>query len=230
MRFFLKRIAFCTLIIFSYSLVAFAEPTVEIEPYTQDEFPSWAQDIRRTEIVTLGSLPFTTLGVTLGYSLYRYASNGFNPEYIPNPFAKSSTGSLSSKEQIGIVLTSVGISAVIGLVDLTIRLIQRSAAKKEAIRQRDDTLIITPLSDSIGDSALQKSVNNSTNNNVLQESTGDIQVQDSEGDGALPESAKTDISSQSEKRTALLEQEEVSSQSEQNLKKESMPHAGSYNE
>ena len=212
MRFFLKRIAFCTLIIFSYSLVAFAEPTVEIEPYTQDEFPSWAQDIRRTEIVTLGSLPFTTLGVTLGYSLYRYASNGFNPEYIPNPFAKSATGSLSSKEQIGIVLTSVGISAVIGLVDLTIRLIQRSAAKKEASRQRDNTLIITPLSAS------------------LQEFTGDIQVQDSEGDGALPESAKTDISSQSEKRTALLEQEEVSSQSEQNLKKESMPHAGSYNE
>ena len=73
-------------------------------------------------------------------------------------------------------------------------------------------------------------MNNSTNNNVLQESTGDIQVQDSEGDGALPESAKTDISSQSKKRTALLEQEEVSSQSEQNLKKESMPHAGSYNE
>lgn len=214
MRFFLKRIAFCTLIIFSFSLVAFAEPTVKIEPYTQDEFPSWAQDIRRTEIVTLGSLPFTTLGVTLGYSLYRYASNGFNPEYIPNPFAKSATGSLSSKEQIGIVLTSVGISAVIGLVDLTIRLIQRSVEKKEAIRQRDDTLIITPLSDSTGDSALQKHGDRSTANRVLQESTGDTHVQESEEAGALPESARTVISSQSE----------------QNLEKESIPYAGSNNE
>ncbi len=120
----------CTALILAFSyttgILCAAEPTVTIEPYTKDEFPVWAKDLRRTEIVTLGSLPFVTLGVTMGYSFYRYFSHGMDTAYFPNPMAKSSSAAnLNTDEQIGIIATSAAISLLIGLTDLTVQLIRR---------------------------------------------------------------------------------------------------------
>lgn len=100
-------------------------------PYTSDEFPDWARQIRRTEIITLGSLPFTTLGVTTVYGLFRYFKNNFDPEYIPNPLAKSSSAAnLDEDEQKNIVISALTVSLVVGLIDLVITLIKNSREKK----------------------------------------------------------------------------------------------------
>lgn len=137
----------CCSLIGSFPLVA-AEPTVTIEPYTKDEFPGWLQDMRRAEIVSLGSLPFVTLGVTLGYSLYRYFSHDMNPDYFPNPFAKSSSAArLTTDEQLGILFTSLGVAAVVGITDFTISSIQRHKRNKAQEELNRGAVEIIPLGD-----------------------------------------------------------------------------------
>lgn len=132
---------------FALSLGA-AEPTVTIEPYTKDEFPGWLQDLRRAEIVSLGSLPFVTLSVTLGYSLYRYFSHDMNPDYFPNPFAKSSSAArLSTDEQLGILFTSLGVAAAVGITDFTITTIQRHKRNKAQEELNRGAVEIIPLGD-----------------------------------------------------------------------------------
>lgn len=135
----------CCSLMASFPLVA-AEPTVTIEPYTKDEFPGWLQDMRRAEIVSLGSLPFVTLGVTLGYSLFRYFSHDMNPDYFPNPFAKSSSAArLTTNEQLGILFTSLGVAAVVGITDFTISSIQRHKRNKAYQELNRGAVEIIPL-------------------------------------------------------------------------------------
>lgn len=98
------------------------------EPYKEDEFPQWAHDLRRTEIITFGSLPFVTLGVSIGYGAYGYFTGEFSS--FPNPLDKS-TDSFSSWQQFKIFATSLGISAGLGTLDLAITLIKRRKAKKK---------------------------------------------------------------------------------------------------
>lgn len=137
----------CCSLIGSFPLIA-AEPTVTIEPYTKDEFPGWLQDMRRAEIVSLGSLPFVTLGVTLGYSLFRYFSHDMNPDYFPNPFAKSSSAArLTTDEQLGILFTSLGVAAVVGITDFTISSIQRHKWNKAQEELNRGAVEIIPLGD-----------------------------------------------------------------------------------
>ena len=137
-----------SLVLLASTPLAAAEPTITIEPYTKDEFPGWLQDLRRAEIVSLGSLPFVTLGVTLGYSLYRYFSHGMDSNYFPNPFAKSSSAArLTTDEQLGILFTSLGVAAAVGITDFTISSIQRHQRKKAEIQRNSEGIEIIPLND-----------------------------------------------------------------------------------
>lgn len=98
------------------------------EPYGKDEFPSWAKDLRRTEIITFGSLPFATLGVTLGYGILKYA-NGSSTS-IANPFNKSSS-QYSLDEQKKILGISCAVSLALGLTDLGVNHITRFIKRKK---------------------------------------------------------------------------------------------------
>lgn len=98
------------------------------EPYGKDEFPSWAKDLRRTEIITFGSLPFATLGVTLGYGIIKYA-NGSSTS-IANPFNKSSS-QYSLDEQKKILGISCAVSLALGLTDLGVNHITRFIKRKK---------------------------------------------------------------------------------------------------
>ena len=104
--------------------------------------PQGLKDLRRFEIITLGSLPFVTLDAGIVYSGIRWANNGFDSAYSPNPFA---TSTYSTEEQIGILLTSIGISISIGLTDYIINLVKRSN-KKNREKLLNQSIIITPLS------------------------------------------------------------------------------------
>lgn len=144
-----RRLAILVSLVLLASMpLAAAEPTITIEPYTKDEFPGWLQDLRRAEIVSLGSLPFVTLGVTLSYSLYRYFSHGMDSNYFPNPFAKSSSAArLTTDEQLGILFTSLGVAAAVGITDFTISSIQRHQRKKAEIQRNSEGIEIIPLDD-----------------------------------------------------------------------------------
>ncbi|MCR5218430.1 hypothetical protein [Treponema sp.] len=102
------------------------------EPYTKEEFSPVLHDLRRAEIITFGSLPFVTLGVTVAYGAYGYFSGDFSS--FPNPLDKSAD-SFSSWQQAKIFGYSLSISVGLGLLDYGINLVKRhKKAKKEKAR------------------------------------------------------------------------------------------------
>ncbi|MCR4939385.1 MAG: hypothetical protein K5930_04660 [Treponemataceae bacterium] len=139
-----KKIAVLILVFFFFSI--FPQEQHTPEPYSDEEFPSWSIDLRRAEIVTLGSVPFTTLGATMGYTFFRYIKNEFDSDYFPNPLAKSSAAAnLNSDEQIGIFISSACISLIIGIVDFIITRIERRRAEEsseyERARQQESVIV-----------------------------------------------------------------------------------------
>jgi len=106
--------------------------------YDDIEFPQWSKDLRRTEIITFGSLPFVTLWTTMAY-------NGFKYNRISNPFSKS-TSSLTTSDQKSIVAYSCAVCVGLGLTDLLINVIKRNY-KKSRIKTSDrNTITVMPLS------------------------------------------------------------------------------------
>ena len=136
-----------TAIILIFSLFAqnlFSAASKTPEPYSDNEFPGFLHDLRRAEIITLGAMPFITFNATLGYSLSKFAFNNFDLQYFVNPFAQSSDSSFSTDEQIGIILTSLGISLCIGITDFIVNSVKRSNAKKK-INNPNNPVKINPI-------------------------------------------------------------------------------------
>jgi hypothetical protein len=150
-----RVVSFLSLAVFCANVFCADPVTVTVEPYTKDEFPDWARHVRRTEIITFGSLPFVTLATTLGYGIFRYIDHDMNSSYFPNPLAKtSSDANLSRDEQLTILAISAGISLALGLVDLTVNLIKERKAKKER-EIAGGAITITEMSENDG-SDIQK--------------------------------------------------------------------------
>jgi len=88
------------------------------EEYSPDEFPTWAWDIRRFEIVAVGTFPITYLFVSLIYDFSIYAAHNFNTRY--------SIGSQRGTRDIGIIVGSAAaVSFVLAVTDLFINLNRR---------------------------------------------------------------------------------------------------------
>ena len=81
-------VLFIFVLIFSLSAVEIDMTGVEVEPYDNVNFPQFLLDMRRAEIVTFGSYPFTSMAVGAGFSLFKYFSSGMDSKYTPNPFIK----------------------------------------------------------------------------------------------------------------------------------------------
>lgn len=89
--------------------------------YEEDEFPVWLQDLRRAEIITVGSFPFTFFISQISFGFYRYAVNDFAVEYSPGFFMGSgSANPYSNDEKTSIILISIGLSAAMALTDYII--------------------------------------------------------------------------------------------------------------
>ncbi|MBP5520679.1 MAG: hypothetical protein J6X84_08895 [Treponema sp.] len=139
--FFAKILIFS--LILNMALPAFCEENdTTPKPYNKEEIPQAINDLRRFEIITLGSLPFVTFDVSLAYSTFRYVQHDFDSAYKPDIF---SPNTYTQEEQRNIILTSIGICIGIGLTDLFVQLIKRSNKKKAAPRNYDDIAII-PIS------------------------------------------------------------------------------------
>lgn len=155
-----KYFLFILILIFSLSTNLFAEDT-NPAPYDKEEFPQGLQDLRRFEIISLGSLPFVTLDATLVYSGIRYVKNDFDSSFKPDIFSKSS---FNQDEQVGLILTSLGISVGIGLTDYIVHIIKRSKEKKKDKIKYED-INIYPISED-PDASLIKFASNSISEEV----------------------------------------------------------------
>lgn len=160
------------LLLISFSSLLFANSTSP-EPYGENEFPDWANYLRRYEVITLGSLPFTTMTVTTIYTLYRYIDNDFDKNYIPNPLAlTSSAANLDSDEQKMILMTAIGTSIVAGTVDLIIHVIKKEKAKKKNAQIFEKDVIIQNKIDELNESGQILNLNDL--NNSSEESENEV--------------------------------------------------------
>jgi len=150
-----KRITSALIALVFASSLVFAEKSSDKttshtpEPYTKEEFPIWAHDLRRTEIITLGSLPFVLLQSTIVYSFWRYYDNDFSSEYYPNPLSNTSAGAgLDQDEQKMLLATSAAISVGLGIVDLTVQVIRRHLKKRKNRRlqkEKEKNIVIEAI-------------------------------------------------------------------------------------
>mgnify|MGYP006312597933 CR=1 FL=1 len=120
------------------TLVAFLAAAVgaqsdEPVPYEEDEFPRWALNLRRGEVIFFGTLPFSLLFTGLGYSLIRYGVNNFDPAYAPAISPGPNTVPLNQGEIVGVILTGFGISLLAAVADFIIgRIIDKREAERDA--------------------------------------------------------------------------------------------------
>jgi hypothetical protein len=94
------------------------------EEYDPEEFPMWAHDLRRYEVIAIGSYPITFFATSLIYDFSVFAANDFNPSY--------SMGSQRDSQDIGIIVGSAAaVSLIIATVDLIINVNKRKQLEEE---------------------------------------------------------------------------------------------------
>ncbi len=91
-------------------------------PYDPDEFPRWARDLRRGEVIALGAFPVAMIVASLGYEIGRFGYQSIRQgapagEYAPWFFSTSQEESFTNEERIGLVFSSAIIGAGIAIVD-----------------------------------------------------------------------------------------------------------------
>ncbi len=105
--------------------------------YSKDEFPSWALDLRRAEIVAFGALPFTVFFSQIGIDTQRFASNDWDQRYAPWPLKPAGAFPLPENDRIAVFATGIGLAIGVALVDFIILTIHRQSDKR-GIRERSN--------------------------------------------------------------------------------------------
>ncbi len=100
------------------------------EPYSKEEFPDWAQGLRRLEIVSLGVLPVALFYTRFVFDFSRYTQNGFAPSYAPWPFKNEYSYRPSAQEQRDVFLSAALVSLSIGFIDAIIVNAKRTRAEE----------------------------------------------------------------------------------------------------
>ncbi len=114
----MKKTAAVIILAVSVNMAVFSQD--DYVPYSRDEFPRWARDLRRFEIVFFGTVPFSFLYTSAGYSLYRYGSSNWDPSYAPAILGNKTPPILTTTEKFEIVYTAAGVSFAAALLDFII--------------------------------------------------------------------------------------------------------------
>ncbi len=120
--------------------LVFAEDEHKPEPYTSAEFSQATLNLRRGEIVTFGSLPFTMMWAGTGYSVFRYFNHGMQSEYAPSLINKYSNANFSKKEQNAIIIGAAGVSLLIGVADFIVGQVLQGAEDSSQNARNEDFL------------------------------------------------------------------------------------------
>jgi hypothetical protein len=109
------------------------------------EFPLWARDLRRGEIIAFGSFPFTMFLSTFVMDSSRYLDHDNDERYAPWPFKPPGAIEMSRKEREQTLAAAAVISATIAVVDFAIIQIKRSRERQRIQQQGHGSEIrVTP--------------------------------------------------------------------------------------
>jgi hypothetical protein len=114
------------------------EPATAVPNADAIEWPQFAKDLRRFDVVAFGLFPFAYLVTSIGYDLMRSAQHGWDAAYYPWPVKGSAAW--ETKDYGNVIFGSAVLSLSVAAIDLVIILIKRhAAAKKEDARSRPET-------------------------------------------------------------------------------------------
>lgn len=138
---FKKVISVLLIFLISFSFVFSADTTTasDAEPYNKEEFPQALKDIRRFEIITLGSMPFVMLDVNMVYSAV-LKSKGEIEKFSP-----LKTSNYTTEQQKKLILTSLTVSAGVGLTDFIYQTVKRTSKEIKMKKKKNDSVLITPI-------------------------------------------------------------------------------------
>ncbi|MDR1058760.1 MAG: hypothetical protein LBL43_04355 [Treponema sp.] len=128
-------------------------PPQESTRFDTAEFPQWARDLRRGEIIAIGVFPFVLLLTAISVDTYRFQSHGWNRQYAPWPIKSAGAVERDKSENIRVISIAAAGAAAIALADYAIVRIKRYKRQKEMERLPSGTPIIIqkPLSEQAGD-------------------------------------------------------------------------------
>lgn len=129
-----KKLIFLLLftVVFSAALIAQETPPTP-EPYTHNEFPEWMHDLRRGEVLAVGTFPYAYLITNIAYPWFVYAVTGLDEVYHPfnlndDVYAgldlKYGTGTQEFENKIKkerILIATAVISIGVAIIDYVIR-------------------------------------------------------------------------------------------------------------
>lgn len=171
-----KILILLLILLFSCSSKLFCETknSTTPEPYEEDEFPEWAKDLRRGEIIAFGSMPFVTTWVTVGYGLVGMwiipEGNKYHLDDFPNPLDKSKN--IFTEDQIKLVVSASAIISIgLGITDFIINNSKRNKLRKEMQLKEEmkGKSTVTPLTPEEAGELLRK-------NSVLPTETENVHV------------------------------------------------------
>jgi hypothetical protein len=123
----------------------YAQTTTAVNPdttFVTEEFPLWAKDLRRAEIVALGSFPFSMFFTTFAMDTVRYFDHEKDLRYAPWPFKAAGAINMNRNELKTTLAIALSVSAAIALADFTIVKVKRYQAEQRARQLPDGTPII----------------------------------------------------------------------------------------
>jgi hypothetical protein len=114
-----------------------------ILPDTQSssEFPLWARDLRRGEIVAFGSFPFTLFFSTIAVDSVRYFQHSRDSKYLPWPFKGPGAVEKSRDEWKKTLIIAAASSMAIAVIDFTIVQVKRGREKERVERKNGGGII-----------------------------------------------------------------------------------------
>ena len=146
----MRRLFFVVLVVFIFSIPIMpikAQNTNGDEETLEKEFPQWARDLRRAEIIFFGSIPFTVFFTMISIDTYRWSTNGWDTRYAPWPIKAAGAVPMDMSQQI--LTFAIGFSAAVGvaIADHIILRIKRNRLEREiqSLPTGDAILIREPV-------------------------------------------------------------------------------------
>jgi hypothetical protein len=105
------------------------------------DFPQWAKDLRRWDIILFGSFPFAMFTATFFHDMYRWNNaNGMDfseagRRYAPWPLKSAGAVEMTKEEYERTIWAAVGLSVAVAVTDLIIH-----KAKQNRERRRIDSM------------------------------------------------------------------------------------------
>jgi hypothetical protein len=124
-----KALPFALILLAAAAFPLFCQEQEQVpEEYDKQEFSPFLRDLRRAEIIMLGTLPLTLFLSLEVYDFYRYADHDWDRAYAPWPFRAPGAEPYSRNENLGVFIGALSASLLIAVADYTVGKIKANRA------------------------------------------------------------------------------------------------------